>query len=146
MRKCCCAVGCSNRFFKGCGLHFYRFPVDTDRRNHWSAAVNKKIEYTWICNRYFVGGRKIDDPTSPALIPTLFDHIKSPVKRKVERMLARYEHTCVSRKRRLQSLCKNEAASSLVSVSRTLKNINQESMIESELETTCYSPHTVKNC
>ena len=98
MGKCCCAVGCSNRFFKGCGLHFYRFPVNTDRRNRWSVAVNQEdwqpTEYTWICNRHFVGGRMIDDPTSPAFIPTLFDHVKSPVKRKVELMLARYEYMC----------------------------------------------------
>ena len=26
-----------------------------------------------------------DDPTSPAYVPTLFDHVKSPVKRKAER-------------------------------------------------------------
>ena len=74
MGKCCCAMGCSNRFYKGCGLHFYHFPVDTDRLNCWIAAVNRKdwqsTEYTWICNRHFVGGRKIDDPTSPAFVPT----------------------------------------------------------------------------
>ena len=96
-------------------------------------------EHTWICNRHFIGGRKIDDPTSPAIVPTLFNHVESPVKRKAKHMLARYEHMCVSRKRHLQSLCKNEAASSLVSVSSTFKNINQESIIESRLETTCYS-------
>ena len=144
MGKCCCAVGCSYRFYKGCGLHFYRFTVDTDRRNRLIAAVNRKdwqpTEYIWICNCHFVGGRKIDDPTSPAFISILFNHIKIPVKRKVECMLAKYERTCVSGKRPVQSLRTNEAASSLVSLSSTLKNINQESIIESELETICYSP------
>ena len=115
MGKCCCAVGCSNRFYKGCGLHFYHFPADAHRRNCWIAAVNRKdwqpTEYTWICSCHFVGGNKSDDPTSPAYVPTLSDHIKSPVKRKAERQLARYERTSLCKKRRLQAQ-REEAASS----------------------------------
>ena len=42
MGKCWCALGCFNQFYKGCGFHFYCFPVDTDRRNQWVAAVNRK--------------------------------------------------------------------------------------------------------
>ena len=116
MGKCCCAVGCSNRFYKGCGLHFYRFPVDTDRRNRWVAAVNRKdwnpTEYTWICSAHFVGGSKSDDPTSPDYIPSLFAHVMSPVKRKVERQLSRYERTSVCKRRRLQAWREGEAAGS----------------------------------
>ena len=87
MGKCCCAVGCSNRFSKGCGLHFYCFPADTGRKNSWVAAVNRKdwqpTEYTWICSTHFVGGKKSDDPASPAYVPTLFEHVKSPARGKL---------------------------------------------------------------
>ena len=107
MGKCCCAVGCSNRFRKGCGLQFYRFPVDSDRRDRWIAAVSRRnwqpTEYTWLCSCHFVGGRKSDDPTSPAYIPTLFQHVKSPLMRKAERQLARYKLSTSSKKKRLQA-------------------------------------------
>ena len=31
--KACCAVGYSNRFIKGSGVHFYRFPQDEERKS-----------------------------------------------------------------------------------------------------------------
>ena len=40
MGKSCCAVGCVNRYRKGCGLSFYRFPTDRERRARWIAAVD----------------------------------------------------------------------------------------------------------
>ena len=36
MGKACCAVGCSNRFIKGSGIHF---PQDEERKSQWIAAV-----------------------------------------------------------------------------------------------------------
>ena len=36
MGKACCAVGCSNRFIKGSGVHF---PQDEERKSQWIAAV-----------------------------------------------------------------------------------------------------------
>ena len=90
-----CAVYCSNRFSKGCGLHFYRFPADPDRRNLWVAAVNRKnwqpSPYTWICSSHFIGGAKSDDPTSPSYSPSIFAHLSS-CKRQGESQLARYNH------------------------------------------------------
>ena len=76
-------------------------------RKNW-----EPTEYTWLCICHFIGGSKSDDPTSPDFVPTLFDHVKSPAKRKVERQLARYERTSVSKKRRLQAQpeCAKEAA------------------------------------
>ena len=128
MGKCYCAVGCSNRFYKGCGLHFYRFPVDTDRRNRWTAAVNRKnwqpSVYTWICSAHFVGGSKSDDPTSPAYVPSLFGHLKSPLKRKVERQLARYERTSQCKRRRLQAWREDEAAGSSRSATEDSSSVN----------------------
>lgn len=72
------------------------------------------MEYTWVCSCHFVGGRKSDDPTSPAYVPSLFDHIKSPAKRKAERQLARYEHTIVSKRRRLLAQREEEPVNSLL--------------------------------
>ena len=33
MGKACSAVGCSNRFTNGSGVHFYRFPQDEERKS-----------------------------------------------------------------------------------------------------------------
>ena len=92
MGKCCCAVYCSNRFSKGCGLHFFHFPADPDRRNLWVAAVNRKnlqpSPYMWICSSHFIGGAKSDDPTFPSYSPSIFAHL-SLGKRQGESQLAR---------------------------------------------------------
>ena len=42
MVKSCCAVRCTNRHYKGCGLSFYRFPTDSYRRNKWIATIKKE--------------------------------------------------------------------------------------------------------
>jgi hypothetical protein len=107
MGKSCCAVGCTRRFSKDCGLHFYRFPKDSERRNIWISAVNRKnwepTEHSWICSSHFVGGVKSDDPSSPAYIPTLFDHVRSPEKRKAEQNLVRYDRIQQSKIRRCEA-------------------------------------------
>ena len=41
MGKNCCAVRCTNRRYRGCGLEFYRFPRDPDRKRLWIAAVSR---------------------------------------------------------------------------------------------------------
>lgn len=104
MGKSCCAVGCTARFSKGCGLQFYRFPKDSERRSKWAAAVNRKdwkpTEYSWICSSHFVGGKKSDDPSSPAYIPSMFDHVKYLSKRKAEENLVRYDRIQLQRSKR----------------------------------------------
>ncbi len=121
MGKCCCAVGCSNRFSKGCGLHFYRFPVNPQRKNSWIAAVNRKdwqpTEFTWICSTHFVGGKKSDDPVSPAYVPTLFKYVRSPAKRKALCQLERYERTGMLKKRRLEAQCEEAASNTFLEAS-----------------------------
>ena len=100
MGKSCCAVGCSKRFAKGCGFKFYRIPKEPERRRQWIAAVNRKnwqpSEYSWICSSHFVGGKKSNDPTSPAYSPSIFKHIKSPRKRKAEEDLRRFSRLKVT--------------------------------------------------
>lgn len=91
MGKSCCAVGCSARHAKGCGIQFYRFPKDPDERREWISAVSRKnwkpTEYSWIWSNHFVGDQKSNNSTSPAYNPTLFTHIKPPKKRKAEKVL-----------------------------------------------------------
>ena len=94
MGKSYCAVGCSNRYTKGCGLEFYRFSKDSKRRRQWIAAVNRKNwEPNEICSSHFVGGKKSNDLTSPAYSPSIFSHVKSPKKRKAEEDLRRFFQT-----------------------------------------------------
>ena len=55
MGKACCAVGCSNRFVKGSGVHFPQdvrteVPVDSSSGD-WIPN-----EYSWICSVHFVSG------------------------------------------------------------------------------------------
>jgi hypothetical protein len=69
--------------------------------------VNRKnwepTEHSWICSSHFVGGVKSDDPSSPAYIPTLFDHVRSPEKRKAEQNLVRYDRIQQSKIRRREA-------------------------------------------
>ncbi len=107
MGKSCCALGCSKRFLKGCAVHFYRFPRDCKRRSEWIAAVNRKnwepTEQSWICSSHFVGGTKSDDSSSPAYVPTLFSHVKSPQKRKAEQNVVRYARVQKCKRKRIEA-------------------------------------------
>ena len=94
MGKSCCAVSCTNRYRKGSGVHFYRFPDDKERRAKWIAAVARKnwepTEDSWICSAHFVSGAKDNNPLSPDYVPSVFSYIKSPVRRKLEDDLKEY--------------------------------------------------------
>ena len=110
MGKSCCAIGCTNRYSKDGGLSFYRFPTNPARRAEWIAAVNRKDwqpgEHTWLCSAHFVGGAKSNDPLSPAYNPSVFDYVTSPVKRKAEGDIIRYERNKASRKRKFEESLK----------------------------------------
>ena len=84
MPKNCCAVGCPNVYRKGSGIQFYCFPVDLECHNKWIVAVNRQnwnpTQYTWIYSEHFVNGHKSNNPLAPNYVPSLFKHIKSPVK------------------------------------------------------------------
>ena len=85
MGRCCCTVGCSNRFYTGCVLHFYPFPVDTGEE-----AGTDGIRTGYVAVISSVGGGQNDDPTPSAYVSTLFNYMKSPAKGKAEHQLARY--------------------------------------------------------
>ena len=109
MGKSCCAIGCVNRYWKGCGPSIYRFPTDPERRTCWVAAVAKRNwtpnEYSWLCSAHFVIGTQSDDPVSPDFVPTLFSHVGSPLKRKAERDLMRYKKDKRGEKKEDRMLC-----------------------------------------
>ena len=88
MVKHCCAVGCRNTYQKGSGIQFYRFPTDPERKGKWISAVNREgwtpSEYSWICSEHFVTGAKSNNPLAPNYVPTIFSHVESPVKRRME--------------------------------------------------------------
>lgn len=63
----CAAVGCNNRFYKGCGLHFYRIPkkntvFNSNRRLLWLNALQRTkwpesvINNAKICSTHFISG------------------------------------------------------------------------------------------
>ena len=68
MPESCCAVGCSQRRVKGCGIPFYRIPKGKTpfearhtRRQDWIKAINRpmkwseeQISHTRICGNHFV--------------------------------------------------------------------------------------------
>ena len=111
MGKACCAVGCSNRFVKCSGIHFYRFPQDAERKSKWIAAVVRKDsipnEYSWICSVHFVSGEKSNNPD---YVPSLFEHTKSPLKKKRTHDMNRFRSTLEVKKRKLEESEKRDAA------------------------------------
>lgn len=113
MVKSCCAVGCANRSRKGCGLSFYWFPADKERRPSWVAALNRKnwqpTEHSWHCLSHFIGGKKSDDPLSPDYIPSVFSYVKGPVKRKRKHDLEAYTRRKRAKIVRLEAARQEEA-------------------------------------
>ena len=141
MGKSCCAVGCTNRYSKSCGLQFYRFPENQERRRRWIAAVNRKNwepnQYTWICSSHFINGVKNNDPASPAYVPTIFRHVKSPVKRKTEDAFERYERTKACKKRR-QDACQREVEAAAMAKAEAvdgLMRLSEAASLQVEIET-----------
>ena len=72
-------------------MQFYRFPSNVERKTSWLLLTGRIGS--------LLGGKKSDDPTSPAYIPTLFEHVGSPAKRMSEHQLQCYERTTTCKKR-----------------------------------------------
>lgn len=104
----CSVVSCHNCTRRDAqrGIRFHQFPMkDAARCEVWIRRVNRKARdgTLWrpskssvICSEHFVGGRKSDDPKSPAYNPSLFptEHVKPQSSADVaryERLFARQE-------------------------------------------------------
>lgn len=105
MVKSCCAVGCSNRARKGSGISFHRFPTEKERSSLWIAALRRQnwtpTKYTWVCSAHFIAG-KSEDKLSPDYVPSIFDFVKSPVKRRKASQLQAYDRRKQARQVRSQ--------------------------------------------
>ena len=96
----------TDRYYKDCGVQFYRFPKDCERKQRWIVAVNRKTwkagAFSWLCSDHFVNGEKSNDPTSTAYVPSLFAYVASPLKRRGQRDMTRYQRIQASKKQRLE--------------------------------------------
>ena len=129
MVKSCCAVGCHNKYKKGGGLQFYRFPSDPERKSKWVSAVSREnwepTEYSWICSEHFVSGSKSNNPLAPNFVPTIFKHVNSPSKRRMQsRMISFNRRQAMNRRRR--------EASSSSEVVEAVDEIDSDSSIRHE--------------
>ena len=91
---------------KGSGIKFYRFPTDHKRKQWWITAVNRKdwhsTEYTWICSKHFVLGEKSSNQFAPNYVPTIFKHVKSPEKQRMDAQVVDFQRRTATRKRRIE--------------------------------------------
>ena len=76
---------------------------------------------------------KSNDPASPAYVPSLFSHVKSPVKRKAENDMQRYNRTKACKKRRLKASLKEEVAEGLIILSDKPRNAAMGTAVEEML-------------
>ena len=81
----CVVVGCHNNTHRdgARGVKFHLFPKDSERRKKWISAVRRsnpaKPTELWqpsssslVCSQHFLGGKKSNDPGSPAFVPSVF--------------------------------------------------------------------------
>ena len=77
------------------GVQFYRCPQNEAKRTLWVNAVNRKSfrpnASTVICSQHFVGGRRGDDPLSPAHVPSIFSFTTPRRKRELEQGIGRFQ-------------------------------------------------------
>ena len=106
MVKSCCAVGCSNVYRNGSGIEFYRFPNDPERKAKWIAVVKREnwapSEHTLICSQHFVTGEKNNNPLVLNYVPSLFKHVDSPTKRRLEVDMEKFHRRQAMKKRAME--------------------------------------------
>ena len=63
----CVAYGCKSKLFKGCGIHFFKFPKDKLRRKQWIHYC-KRADFTQaslastLCSKHFSSEQYERDP------------------------------------------------------------------------------------
>ena len=87
-------------------------------RAKWIAAVKKENCYpsvhSWICSAHFLSGEKSDDQLSPDYVPSVFNYVSSPVKRKRIKDLEAYDRQKKACTTRLAAAARADAVSSLL--------------------------------
>ena len=74
---------------KGLQYIFYHFHSNPERRERWIAAVKREnwhpTEHTWLCSEHFIRKHKSENPLSPDYVPSVFEYVGSPIKRKLNK-------------------------------------------------------------
>ena len=89
-------------------------------------------EYTWICSEHFVSGAKSNNPLVPNYVPTLFKHIDSPIKRRLEGRVQDFERRQSFKRRRVE--VEKERLDKEVEVQLKLKEQEEKKKLEEEAE------------
>ena len=84
--------------------------ISTVKRGNW-----QPTEHSCICSAHFING-KSDNPLSPDYAPSIFDYVRSPLKRKRALALEDYHRRKRSTATRVEATMRMEAASSLLVV------------------------------
>ena len=102
---------------KAVPLVLYRFPSDPERQSKWILAVKREnwqpTQHSWICSAHF-SGRKSDNQLSPDYVPSIFDYVRSPLKRKRPSTLEDYHRRKRSTATRVEGTIRIKAVSSLL--------------------------------
>ena len=82
----------------------------------------KGLGTTWLCGQHFVSGRKSDGPLDPDYVPSIFNHVSSPMKRTMESKASDYHRRKGSKKRRIEEASRQRLAKE----SREVENNRKE--------------------
>jgi hypothetical protein len=113
----CVVYNCAMKYdqrAKVLGIHFYRIPMNENKRRQWIRAINranwKPSSWERVCGRHFVSGRPSDDPNSVDYCPTKYmkggdftsnsvSIVNKPVNKSTNRdfrAAKKYERACIA--------------------------------------------------
>ena len=95
-------------------------------RKNWSPS-----EYTWICSELFVSGAKSNNPLALNYVPTLFKHVDSPIKRKLEGRVQGFERRQSVKRRRVEE-AERERLDKEAEIQLQLKEQEEKKKLEEE--------------
>ncbi|KAF4527311.1 hypothetical protein B566_EDAN001086 [Ephemera danica] len=79
MVKSCSVLGCKQRYSKGSGISFHRFPAESQIKDLWIKALARHnwqpSSYSLVCGKHFLTGRPSAEPDHPDFIPNVFPHV-----------------------------------------------------------------------